>query len=252
MPKNIEDAPPDFVNEMQRIVAKAMHDKALEIATLYRETLVQMILGNRFDLDEDLTGKDNKNRRKYLAKKQKLVGHTTPLVLTGKYAEKIKVFADTALPDAKGRRKERETASNSPRFYVEIQEYNGIYGYYVDVEDVLHDPPPDDSKGIILLAQYYAKNVFKSGTAKKLLQASIEEKKQKIIEKAQARGKEPKMIPMRWLKRALEYGAGPIPARYHWGYVTDIFRSTYGTDAEIWDEVRSNIYNEISQKLGSE
>lgn len=227
---------PEILKEIDEVARKKYHDMAKALADLYCSTLKSMILTGSIDFSESLSGKENKNKRKYRNRKQKLAPGAPSLVFSGQYVESIQVFEDTKVPTKGQKREEAENSKNYPRYYIAINGYNGIYGYYVDVPDIAHDPN-------VIQGTEFAKRFH-------LFSETEKAKRRKTKEYAANT-----MVSMRWLKRALEYGAGYLPPRPHWGYLTDIFNQEYGVSADFWrvakEEAKDEIQQRILEKLGS-
>lgn len=182
----------------------------------------------------------------YLKRKQKLVGHTQPLVLTTQYLNSIQVFEDKtgmANPNL-GRYK------GGPRYYVQVFGYNSCAGFYVDVANIWHDPSPFTDLGREIKPWISEK---RSGTKEE--ESALEQSRRELkdILRGQKRTKErksynPSMIKMRHLKLVLEYGwqqsgdeAGPY---MHWQPLIDSFESVYGGNEERRAEWKQRLVEE--------
>ena len=236
----------NILEEIEEISTKKSHEMAKEIVEKYRFTLTSMIKEDLFHFKTDLSGKANKNKRQYQNRKKNLGGGTTPLVFRSHYVNSIKVFEDTTGLDGNGNRVEAENEENQPRFYVETPEANGIFGYYVDVEDVYHEPSPLEYTALSRHFNVYYANVAagKKGFTQKI----------KNLRKTEAfaeAGASSTGVSMRWLKSALEYGTSKSGPRFHWGYVTDMFLKEYGTASQIMEKARVQAVEEINTKYGN-
>lgn len=252
--------PDTFKNKMERIDEirrRIWHDKVQLIASEFQTTITSMIYGDMFNLREDLSGGANKNKRAYQNRKKNLGGSTTPLIFRSQYVESIKVFADREGFDEHGARKEEQNDENAPRFYVGCEEYNGIYGYYVDVEDVYHDPSPLAYTPLSTLLNAYNKKIQQGKDVEENIKNIKRTRRTVEYVTAPSAG-----VPMRWLKTALEFGFSKtvtrngkdyiqgMPPRYHWGHVIEIFRQEYGTDEDIFKSCSDDIREAVVSELG--
>jgi hypothetical protein len=243
--------------DMDDIARRICFIKAHLIANEFQETLTTMIRGDMFNLREDLSGKANKNKRAYQNRKKNMGGGSTPLVFRSQYVDSIKVFEDRTGPDSDGDRPESEGDHNAPRFYIGIKEYNGIHGFYVDVENIFHDPSPLNYSPLSRWFNYY--NTHKE--VKDEDRAGLKKQSRKTKEfqrEAKMEAPHTKLVPMWWLKKALEFGVGPyangwsMGPRYHWGHVQDMFKQKYGSSSDIWDASKEEARELIKDSIGRE
>lgn len=205
--------------------------------------------------------------QKYLEKKLAVVGHTMPLILTYQYVNSIKVFEDktgAAVPYSE------EGKDNSPRFYIDVYGYKSCKGFYVDVEDIWHDPSPFAKPEMhsYLKEKKSQRRLDMNKHENEIMSSSQEEQlafyRKKLAFDTKSYGKSKKerervasarknLIRMRDLKRILEYGQkdknGNMLFTAHWGPVMDAFEERIGTAQERWRKAGQKFYeNRVSAR----
>lgn len=175
--------------------------------------------------------------KEYAARKRNLVGDKELLLLSEQYVNSIRVFEDREPVNDKGVSPNEENTENYPRFYVKIYGYEGLSGYYVDTEDMIHDPTPFTKFGLEI---FNAKKV----NAKGKLVTNL--RKQKRVYKGE--GIKYNSVAMRWLKRVLEYGNKKIPARPHWQPTMQLFEDMNTTTESKYSKLRDE-FGTMSEKI---
>lgn len=196
----------------------------------------------------------------YLDKKLKAVGHGMPLILTYQYVNSIKVFEDktgSAVPYTE------DGQDNSPRFYVDVYGYKTCKGFYVDVEDIWHDPTPFAKPGMhgYLKDKQSQRRLHMEERESEIMSKSHEEQlefyRKKLAfetrkfgnskkERERVASAQKNLIRMRDLKRILEYGQkdnnGNMLFTAHWGPVMDAFEAKVGNAQERWKKAGQRFY----------
>lgn len=219
----------EYIKRLTNAPRKEHKDAAKELAEEFCSSLKIFILNNVANIEEESS--------KYLKRKLKVVGHTMPLILTYQYVNSIQVFEDIT-------GKERPEVTNEyPRFYVPVFGYEDFFGYYVDVEDVWHDPSPFVFSGKELKGSYVLERPLSPNATEQQRLEHFRKEYEKVAGKAKnkkVKANPLALIKMRDLKRVLEYGSwqGGRP-RFHWSIFIEAMQDKYDKLFKKWDELAS-------------
>lgn len=230
----------------------AFKEEAQKLAEAFAMELKLYIQGNYANI--------TKQSDTYIKKKLKTVGHAMPLILTYQYVNSIKVFEDKTGAAAPYTENGKD---NSPRFYIDVYGYKTCKGFYVDVEDIWHDPSPFINTGMhdYLKLKKSQRRLDMGKHLNEVMTQSQEDqllsyrKKLAIETRSYGKSKREKervaaarknLIRMRDLKRILEYGQkdsdGNMLFTAHWGPVMDAFEEKVGSAQERWRRAGQKFY----------